>query len=314
MEHKTKWLVFSYSLPSQSGSSARVAFWRRLRRLGAITPTGGVHVLPSRDVCSEALLWLAQEIRQVQGEAVVMHVDRFEGLEDQQLIDLFGTARREDYKEIEAEINELEEALRQGEDETLYRKGKVIVVRLWRRYAEISRVDYFDCPAKLRIAALLTRVEQELSVGEQPSLSVQSASIENYQNVVWVTRPQPHVDRMACAWLIRRFIDPGATIRYEPQPQAEEVAFDMDEGQFSHFGNLCTFETMVMAFNFVDPVLRVLAEIVHTIDLQDDHYDRPEITGVEAILAGWLLAGFPDARLEELGIALFEGLYKSLAK
>ena len=95
------WLVFSYSLPGKSGSGPRVNLWRRLRRLGAISPAGGAQVLPARDECLEAFQWLAREIRQAKGEAVVMRVEQFEGLTDQQLIDRFHAAREEDYAEIE---------------------------------------------------------------------------------------------------------------------------------------------------------------------------------------------------------------------
>src|SRR5918911_2849116 len=87
-----QWIVFSYSLPSQSRSAPRVALWRRLRRLGAVTPAGGVYVLPARDECLEAFQWLAQEIRQAQGDALVMRVEQFEGLDQQQLIGLFNAA------------------------------------------------------------------------------------------------------------------------------------------------------------------------------------------------------------------------------
>src|SRR5512144_1804660 len=101
------WLVFSYSLPGKSGSGPRVNLWRRLRRLGAISPAGGAQVLPARDDCLEAFQWLAREIRQAKGEAVVMRVEQFEGLSDQQLIDLFHAAREEDYAEIERQVIEL---------------------------------------------------------------------------------------------------------------------------------------------------------------------------------------------------------------
>ncbi len=86
------WLVFTYSLPTQSRSSPRVAVWRRLRRLGAFTVAGGAQVLPDREECREAFQWLAQEIRQAKGDAQVMRVEGFEGLTDQQLADLFCAA------------------------------------------------------------------------------------------------------------------------------------------------------------------------------------------------------------------------------
>src|SRR6516225_12234113 len=84
------WVVFSYSLPSKGRSSPRVAVWRRLRTLGAVSPKGGVHVLPARDECVEALQWLAQEVEQAKGEALLMRVEWFEGVSDAQLIALRG--------------------------------------------------------------------------------------------------------------------------------------------------------------------------------------------------------------------------------
>src|ERR671925_1396571 len=81
------WLVFSYSLPSKAQSSPRVALWRRLRRLGAIAPTGGIHLLPDREECLEAFQWLTEEVKQAKGDALVMHVDQFEGLSDADLIE-----------------------------------------------------------------------------------------------------------------------------------------------------------------------------------------------------------------------------------
>ena len=89
------------------------------------------------------------------------------------------------------------------------------------------------------------------------------------QGHTWVTRRDVYIDRIASAWLIRRFIDPAAAIRYANTPEADEVAFDMRGGTFSHRGNLCTFETMVAAFGLEDPSLHLIGEIVHEIDLRD---------------------------------------------
>ena len=105
------WLVFSYSLPSKAQSSPRVALWRRLRRLGAITLTGGIHVLPAREEDLEAFQWLAEEVQQAKGEAVVMRVEQFEGLADADLIERFRRARAEDYAALEAQALALEERL-----------------------------------------------------------------------------------------------------------------------------------------------------------------------------------------------------------
>ena len=310
------WVVFSYSLPTKTVSSPRVALWRRLRRLGAISPAGGVQVLPARDDCVEAFQWLAQEIRQAKGEAVVMRVEQFEGLTDQQLITLFHAARVEDYQELEGQIAELEKALgrrvqadkRAAQQETL---GK-----LQRRYVEIARVDYFNSPAGSQVASRLAKIEDTLSPRTPHVPQIEPAVPAAYRGKHWVTRPRPHVDRLACAWLIRRFIDPEAVIRYSAQPKSDEVTFDFEttDSHFGHVGNLCTFETMRLAFNLDDPALRAIVEIVHEIDLHDGRYVRAETAGIEAILNGWQQTDWSDAEREAHGIAFFEGLYQSLGE
>jgi len=121
------------------------------------------------------------------------------------------------------------------------------------------------------------------------------------------------VDRLASAWLIRRFIDPEAEIRYSETPEPDEVTFDMPDAELGHQGNHCTFETLIATFGLEeDSALGPLAEIVHEIDLRDGLSARPEIPGIDGLLRGWASAAWSDADLERHGTALFEGLYLSL--
>ncbi len=316
MERRIKgpvgWVVFSYSLPSTSRSSPRVTVWRRLRSLGAISPKGGVYVLPGRDECVEAFQWLAQEVEQAKGDALVMRVERFEGLKDAQLVELFQTARKRDYEELDAQAAQLEKLIRGKRRPQDLARARDRLAKLRRGRAEIARIDFFDSPEGAQVVSRLARIAQALSPSQSSSPSVPPADVAAYRGKRWVTRPHPHVDRVACAWLIRRFIDPKAVIRYATAPGAGEVAFDMSNAEFGHRGNLCTFETMVKAFGLNDPRLQAIAEIVHEIDLRDGRYVRPEIAGIDAILSGW--KAYSDAEQESHGTALFEGLYGSLPK
>ena len=160
------WIVFSYSLPGKSGSGPRVNLWRRLRRLGAISPAGGAQVLPARDDCLEAFQWLAREIRQAGGEAVVMRVEQFEGLSDQDLIELFHAARAEDYAEIEQDIKELGKTRSKRAARANHAPARDEPEKLRRRFLEIRRVDYFNSPAGDRIANQLSHTEQMLSAAK----------------------------------------------------------------------------------------------------------------------------------------------------
>jgi hypothetical protein len=308
------WFVLSYSLPSKAQSGTRVALWRRLRRLGALTLTGGLHVLPAREEDLEAFQWLAEEVQQAKGEAVVMRVEQFEGLPDAALIERFRRLRADDYLALETQACGLEERLRAPlkSEERSRLRGRL--ERLRRQHAEVARLDFFDTPEGSLVTAHLARIAQALAAGEVSAASVAPAAIETYRDRRWVTRPRPHVDRLGCIWLIRRFIDPAAVIRYANTPEADEVAFDMRRGTFSHQGNLCTFETMVVAFGLEDPSLRLMGEIIHEVDLRDGRYVHPETAVIDAVLKGWLLTGFSDHDLEVHGVALFEGLYAAFAR
>jgi hypothetical protein len=307
-----KWVVFSYSLPSQA-STARVTLWRRLRRLGAISPTGSVYILPATDECVEVFQWLAQEVQQAKGETLVMPVEHFTGLDNSRLVVLFNQARQEEYEAIAHQLNELAQQI-ESDDTAEAGHYLSILDKLQKQYAEVARIDYFQSPQRPLVEAQLNRIRQKLAPADLTQPDITPVASAHYRDRLWVTRPRPHIDRLACAWLIRRYINPQAMIRYSLEPQPGEVTFDMNQAEFGHQGNLCTFEVMTRAFTLNEVALSFLAEIVHEIDLRDGRYQRPETAGVDAILQGWLLADMSDAQLETQGIALFDGLYSSFTK
>lgn len=129
----------------------------------------------------------------------------------------------------------------------------------------------------------------------------------------WVTRAGIKVDRMASAWLIRRFIDPEARFKFVPSkgyvPEQRELRFDMFEAEFTHEGDLCTFEVLLQHFGLEEPALRDIAEIVHDIDLKDARYGREEAPGVGQLVDGIAAAHRDDEERLRRGAALFEDLY-----
>ena len=94
------WLVFSYSLPSQKRSSRRVALWRRLQGLGAVSHQSGVYILPDREECAESFEWLSQEVKQAKGNAAFMRVEKFEGVSDKELVAMFHALCEKKYEAI----------------------------------------------------------------------------------------------------------------------------------------------------------------------------------------------------------------------
>lgn len=134
------------------------------------------------------------------------------------------------------------------------------------------------------------------------------------RGAAWVTRRNVHVDRIASAWLIRRFIDPRARFKFVSaegyQAEKAEIRFDMFDAEFTHVGASCTFEVLIRAFGLQrDRALRAIAEIVHDIDCKDDSYLRDETPEVARVLADlYSRHASDDARLDE-GAFLFENLY-----
>ena len=133
------------------------------------------------------------------------------------------------------------------------------------------------------------------------------------RGATWVTRKGVFVDRMASAWLIRRFIDPDARLKFvaakDYKPLAGELRFDMYRGEYTHEGDSCTFETLVRRFSLDDPALTAIAEIVHDLDLKDDKFERPEASGILAVMKGLTAEVDEDEKRIARGTPVFDGLY-----
>jgi hypothetical protein len=127
----------------------------------------------------------------------------------------------------------------------------------------------------------------------------------------WATRTGCHVDRAACAWLIRRFLDPEAAFVFVADPEdvpADATPFDMRGAALSHHGERCSFETFLVHYELIDPALAAIARIVHEADLSDERYDAPEALGLDVLIRGLALVLDDEGVLDASG-PLFDGLY-----
>jgi hypothetical protein len=149
-------------------------------------------------------------------------------------------------------------------------------------------------------------------------MTVTTTPRESFRDRTWVTRSGPKIDRIACAWLVRRFIDPHARFKFVPasgyQPQAGELRFDMFEGELSHEGDQCTFEVLCRRAGLQDPALAAIAEIVHDVDLRDCKFGRPEAPGVAALIEGLIRQHPGDLDRLAHGAELFDTLYAALRR
>jgi hypothetical protein len=131
--------------------------------------------------------------------------------------------------------------------------------------------------------------------------------------VLWVTRPRPHIDRTACAWLIRRFIDPAAEFGFAPDAEAARdlggTPFDMVGVDLGHHEDRCSFETILQRHHLTDPALHEIAAMVHDADLDDEKFRSPEGPGLDAIVRGLGLVIQDDHELLNLTDRLYDGLY-----
>ena len=131
--------------------------------------------------------------------------------------------------------------------------------------------------------------------------------------MLWVTRPHPHIDRTACAWLIRRYVDPEATFAFAADPDGARALggtpFDMRGVELGHHEGGCSFETILRRYNLTDPALHEIAAMVHDADLDDDKFRSPESAGLDAIVRGLGLVTPDDQELLRLTDRVYEGLY-----
>ncbi len=294
----------------------RVKIGRHLQRIGAVAIKNSVYALPLDEETQEDFQWVLREVVKGGGDASIVEARFVDGLSDDEVVALFQGAREADYRDVARQAREAGGGLPKRGPPPGNRHAETagLVTRLRRRLGEIEAIDFFGAPgreiAEGLVAALEERMKPETAASspEKPTMHA-----EEVQGRTWVTRAGIKVDRMASAWLIRKFIDPGARFKFVPakgyEPHTGELRFDMFEAEFTHEGDRCTFEVLVQRFGLGHPGLRHLAEIVHDIDVKDAKYGREEAAGIGQLVAGIAAAHPEDEDRLARGAALFDDLY-----
>ncbi|MER9080718.1 chromate resistance protein ChrB domain-containing protein [Mesorhizobium sp. M0199] len=309
-----RWLLLIHRLPSKP-AYFRVKIWRRLQGIGAVAVKSTVYALPANAETQEDFEWLLKEIVAGGGEAMVCEARLVDGLSDAEVQMLFDAARDADYAEIAKEARGL--AAEIGANATPEKRAETRsqLGRIRKRLAEVDTIDFFGATGRLAVEALLAELETHL-VEDRPMTEESKATepITDLKGRIWVTRRDVHVDRMACSWLIRRFIDPDAVIRfvagksYAAKPG--ELRFDMFDGEITHEGDRCSFEVLLTRAGLDDPALQAIAEIVHDIDLKDGKFGRDETTGIASLIAGIAMTNKGDEQRIGQGGPVFDNLYQ----
>jgi hypothetical protein len=272
-------------------------------------------VLPARDDCLEDLQWIAQEAVAGGGEACICRAAFAGGLSAAQLADRFRDQAAARYEPVKAELDSVLQKVRQRRGAPPGDLGARLM-KLRKQLRDIGRTDFFESTAGREVQTMMKAIEEaQARHTSRRQTSAGRTSRGDLVGRIWVTRRDPKIDRLATAWLIRRFIDPAARFRFvDPTGgtvHAGELTFDMVGAAFGHEGDRCTFETMLVRLGVSDPALRQIGEIVHDIDLKDARFGRPEAAGVQQMIRG-LRQSYPDsdARIAAATPA-FDALYAS---
>jgi len=308
------WYLLIHQLPPEP-LYLRAKIRQRLTKVGAVALKNAVYVLPRLEDCLEDFEWIGQEAIAGGGEAYVCEADFLEAGTNAALIRRFRQDRDADYAA-------LAESIRQWSRTAKRRSGAnppeedlpARLARSRRRFDEIARIDFFRAKGRDEAERLLETLERRVE-SAQESGHARKSRIPDLSNRTWVTREGIKVDRIASAWLIRRFIDAGARFRFiDPKRETArpgEITFDMVGGAFTHEADHCTFETLASHSGIKDASLQPIAEIVHEIDLKDGKFGRPETRGIERVLAGIFNVHSRDEERLDRGFALFDEIFES---
>jgi hypothetical protein len=307
------WYVLIHEIPARP-LYLRVKIRKRLESLGAIPLKDAVYVAPVRDGILGRLEEVARDARAAGAQAHVFAADFVEAGARAALMGSFRRRRDEDYMALSRSVRAVAARARRGGG-TAPSRGMLLagLARAKRRLAAIEAIDFFEAAARAKAVASVAALEELLEPPPRPPRS--KAIGGDLIDRTWVTRRGIQVDRIASAWLVRRFVDPKARFRFidpgNPDPRRGEITYDMVGADFTHEGDRCSFETLIFRLRIRDTALARVAEIVHEIDIKDGKYARPETKGVQQMLSGMLAANPDDEARLDRGFAMFDDLYQS---
>ncbi|MCW5662162.1 MAG: chromate resistance protein [Burkholderiaceae bacterium] len=306
-----RWQLLVLSLPTEN-ATARMRAWRTLKASGAAVLRDGVYLMPAADGHARSLQTVADDVRANGGEAQVFHAEPHDGADYGALFD-----RGPDFGALLGEIAACRAALSEDTGLQVLKQAR----KLRKAFEQLVAIDFFPGEAQAQTAAALQSLETDAALASAPdephaaARPVGPLDAAQYRNRVWATRRRPWVDRLASAWLIRRFIDPQARFLWLKSPAdcpKRAIGFDFDGATFTHSGAMVTFETLLASFSLQTPALLRIGVLVHALDAGG--VIPPEAAGVERVLAGMRDAIADDDRLLLAAAGVFEGLLVAFEK
>ncbi|MBI3575532.1 MAG: chromate resistance protein [Gammaproteobacteria bacterium] len=315
MPARTRWRMLIISLPSRS-ATPRMRVWRALKALGAAVLRDGVYLLPDSEAAAQALAAQASEVIGSGGTAQVLVLDQPDLEQERHFRALFD--RGGDYTRLTEELHRLRAGLHRRRLAQAVRALR----RLRREYETVHATDYFAGPAAEHAGQMLMEVEAALAALKSPgeprseSSAIRRLDAKAYRGRTWATRERPWVDRLASAWLIRRFIDPKARFRWLKDPKrcpAGALGFDFNGAAFTHVGTRVTFETLLASFGLEgDKGLARIAQLVHYLDVGG--VPITDAPGISALLQGARERIRDDDMLLAEAMKVFDNLYHAYSE
>jgi len=306
-----EWDLLVLSLPT-ANTTARMRAWRSLKATGAAVLRDGVYLLPASDAHQALLGEIADDVRASDGNAELLRVT---GADNARFATLFD--RTADFAALLAQVTAVRDKLDDSSAGDALKQAR----RLRKAFAGIAAIDFFAGEAQRQTAAALDDLDaaaHRLVAPDEPHPVAKAPTLRrlgDYRGRVWATRRRPWVDRLASAWLIRRFIDRKARfvwLEATSKCPRDAVGFDFDGAAFSHVGARVTFETLVASFQLERPALARVGAIVHYLDIGG--VAPPEADGVERVLAGMRESIDDDDRLLGAACGVFDGLLAAYDK
>jgi hypothetical protein len=303
------WSLLLLTLPSQP-NAVRLRIWRNLKALGCAALRDGAYVLPASHAA--AFEALAGEVREHDGSASVLELAPRDEAQRREVLALFD--RSEAYAAWHSDLRAQRAALGRGTEATARRRLRQAAEALM----ALQAIDYYPGPAAAQaeqeLQSLRSAIDARFAPGEPKPRgggAIRRLQTRDFQGKRWVSRTRPWADRLACAWLIRRFIDAQATVTWLAEPARaprQAIGFDFDGARFAHVGARVTFEVMLASFGLdADPPLQRIAQAVHYIDVGG--IPCPEAAGLEAVLAGLRALHADDDLLAAAAAQVFDALY-----
>lgn len=305
------WLSLILSLPTEN-ANIRMRAWRALKASGAAVLRDGVYLMPEREACRPVLDGVAAEVLGAGGTAYVVRMEAPDGADFTGLFD-----RSAEFSALMLEVNKTHAALAPDNASELSKQAR----KLRKAFAGLVEIDFFDSEAQKQTDAALQELEVALArilSPDEPHATAGSIVVLDraaYLGKTWATRKRPWVDRLACAWLILRYIDPKAKLLWLASPQdcpKKAIGFDFDGARFSHVGAKVSFEVMLASFALESPALQRMGHLVHFLDVGG--LQPAEATGIESVLAGLRDGITDDDLLLQAACSVFDGLLKTFSK